>query len=106
MAAALFALPALAFAAEPPHTVDAGALSWGTSPTFAPFEFQQDGKAVGFDVDMMAELARRVGLQSSMLGMDFVGLVPAVAAHRIDAAVSGMYITPARQEVSTSSRIY
>ena len=98
LAAALVALPALAWAA-PPSTVTEGKLSWGTSPTFAPFEFQRDGQAVGFDVDMMAELARRTGLQSAMLGMDFVGIIPAVQAKRIDAAVSGMYITAAREEV-------
>jgi polar amino acid transport system substrate-binding protein len=98
LAAALVALPALAWAAPPP-TVTEGKLSWGASPTFAPFEFQRDGQAVGFDVDMMAELARRLGLQSAMLGMDFVGIIPAVQAKRIDAAVSGMYITPAREEV-------
>lgn len=85
--------------AAPPTTVAAGKLSWGASPTFAPFEFQRDGKAVGFDVDMMAELARRTGLQSDMLGMEYVGIVPAVQTGRIDAAVSGMYITPAREEV-------
>lgn len=98
LAAALFAVPFLAFAA-PPTTVVAGRLSWGASPTFAPFEFQRDGQAVGFDVDMMADLARRVGLQSEMLGMDFAGIIPAVQTGRIDAAVSGMYITPAREEV-------
>ena len=76
-----------------------GKLTWGASPTFAPFEFQRDGQAVGFDVDLMAELARRLGLQSSMLGMDFVGIIPAVQAKRIDAVASGMYITAARQEV-------
>ncbi len=74
-------------------------LSWGASPTFAPFEFQRDGHAVGFDVDLMAELARRLGLQSQMTGMDFVGIIPAVQAKRIDAVASGMYITAARQEV-------
>src|ERR1700722_4759708 len=98
LAAALIVIPALAWAA-PPSTVTADKLSWGTSPTFAPFEFQRDGQSVGFDVDMMAELARRLGLQSAMLGMDFAGIIPAVQAHRIDAAVSGMYITPAREEV-------
>ena len=98
LAAALIAIPALAWAAPPP-TVAAGKLSWGASPTFAPFEFQRDGQTVGFDVDLMAELARRIGLQSAMLGMDFVGLIPAVQAKRIDAFASGMYITPAREEV-------
>ena len=98
LAAALIVLPALAWAA-PLSTVTAGKLSWGTSPTFAPFEFQRDGQSVGFDVDMVAELARRLQLQSAMLGMDFAGIIPAVQAQRIDLAVSGMYITPAREEV-------
>ena len=96
--ACLLVAPALAWAAPPP-TVASGKLSWGTSPTFAPFEFQRDGQTVGFDVDMMAELAKRNGLQSAMLGMDFTGIIPAVQSKRIDAAVSGMYVTPARAEV-------
>lgn len=101
LALLLLGAPALARAAEPapPATVTPGALTWGTSPTFAPFEFQQDGHPAGFDVDMVAELARRVGLTPAMLGMDFAGLVPALVAHRIDAAVSGLYVTPARAEV-------
>ena len=99
LVAALLAVPAVVLAADAPRTVSPGTLSWGTTATFAPFEFQKDGETVGFDVDLMAELARRVGLQSAVLGMDFAGIVPAVAAHRIDAAASGMYITPARQEV-------
>ena len=98
LAAALIAIPALAWAA-PPSTVTPGKLSWGASPTFAPFEFQKDGQSVGFDVDMMAELGQRIGLQPAMLGMDFAGIIPAVQSQRIDAAVSGMYITAAREEV-------
>jgi polar amino acid transport system substrate-binding protein len=98
LAAALIAIPALAWAAGP-STVAPGKLSWGASPTFAPFEFQRDGQSVGFDVDLMAELGRRIDLQSAMLGMDFAGIIPAVQAQRIDAVASGMYITPARQEV-------
>lgn len=95
--AALIAMPAFAWAAPP--TVTPGKLVWGTSPTFAPFEYQKDGQAVGFDVDMMAALAQRLGLVSDMTGMDFAGIIPAVQSGRLDAAVSGMYITPARQEV-------
>jgi polar amino acid transport system substrate-binding protein len=104
LAAACLAITALSAVAAPvraasPSTVTAGKLTWGASPTFAPFEYQRDGQTVGFDVDLVAELAKRLGLQSSMLGMDFAGIVPAVQAGRIDAVVSGMYITPARAEV-------
>jgi polar amino acid transport system substrate-binding protein len=98
LAAAIAAMSATAWAAPPP-TVSAGKLSWGASPTFAPFEYQKDGHTVGFDVDMMAALAKLLGLQSEMAGMDFAGLVPAVQAGRIDAVASGMYISAPRQEV-------
>lgn len=98
LVAVLVALPGLALAAPPPTTTP-GKLTWGASPTFAPFEFQRDGQAVGFDVDLMTELGKRVGLASTMLGMDFVGLIPAVQAGRLDALASGMYITAAREEV-------
>ncbi len=98
IAAALLAFPAMAWAA-PPTTVEAGKIIWGASPTFAPFEYVKDGQTVGFDVDMMAEMGKRIGRQSSMLGMDFAGIIPAVQSGRIDAAVSGMYISAPRLEV-------
>jgi hypothetical protein len=53
------ALPALTAAllivvspvlADDLKTVEAGKLTWGSSPTFKPFEFMRDGKAQGFDV--------------------------------------------------------
>jgi polar amino acid transport system substrate-binding protein len=99
--ACLFAcLPVAAFAAETPKVVTPGELTWGVSTTFAPFEFQKDGKVVGFDVDMMDEIGRRIGLKSNLLSMDYAGIIPALSTgHRIDAAVSGIYITPQRLEV-------
>ena len=55
---------------------------------------------MGFDVDLMADLAKRIGLKSNMLGMDFAGIIPAMLGGRIDAGVSGMYVTPARLQVA------
>ncbi len=34
------------------------------------------------------------------MGMDFKGIIPGMLGHRIDAAVSGMYITPERLQVA------
>jgi polar amino acid transport system substrate-binding protein len=42
--------------AEEPQLVEAGRLTWGSSPTFAPFEFVREGKPVGFDVELMEQL--------------------------------------------------
>ncbi len=96
----LMCLPLAATAADAPKVVTPGELTWGVSTTFAPFEFQKDGQVVGFDVDMMAEIGKRIGLKSNLMSMDYAGIIPALSAGgRIDAAVSGIYITPQRLEV-------
>ena len=69
LAATLGLLCAPAFAQDL-KTVEAGKLTWGSSPTFKPFEFMRDGKAQGFDVDLMEELGRRVNLVSSIMVME------------------------------------
>src|SRR5215469_8943062 len=79
--------------------VDPGKLTWGSAATFPPFESMADGKAVGFDVDMMAAITDKMKLQSAMSGMEFKGLIPAILGNRIDAVASGMYINPERSQV-------
>src|SRR5215469_558815 len=95
----LLLLPAAA-RAEPPQLVEPGKLTFGSSPTFTPFEFMRDGKAAGFDVGLMDELAKRINLTSNMLGMEFKGVIPALLGHRIDVGVSGLYVTPERLQVA------
>jgi polar amino acid transport system substrate-binding protein len=103
LALSLFLAPAIIptrTMAEDPQLVEAGKLTWGTSPTFMPFEFIRDGKPVGFDLDLMAALAKRINLTSNEVGMDFKGIIPGLLGHRIDAGASGLYITPERLQVA------
>jgi len=93
----LLCAPALA---QDLKTVEPGKLTWGSSPTFKPFEFMRDGKAQGFDVDLMEELGRRVNLASNMMGMEFKGVIPALLGNRIDVGVSGLYVTAERMQVA------
>jgi polar amino acid transport system substrate-binding protein len=95
----LFLVPALAMA-EDFKPVEPGKLTWGSSPTFMPFEFMRDGKPAGFDVDLMEALAQRINLSSNMMGMEFKGVIPALLGNRVDVGVSGLYITPERQQVA------
>ena len=91
--------PVTAFANDL-QLVEPGKLTWGSSPTFVPFEFMRDGKPAGFDIDLMEELAKRVGLASNMIGMEFKGVIPALLGNRIDAGASGLYITAERLQVA------
>jgi polar amino acid transport system substrate-binding protein len=99
LALLLILLPTSALA-EAPQLVEPGKLTWGSSPTFVPFEFMRDGTPLGFDVDLMDVLAKRINLSSNMMGMEFKGVIPALLGHRIDVGVSGLYVTPERLQVA------
>jgi len=86
--------------ADSPATVTPGAFTWGVSATFPPFESVQDGKLVGFDVDLADLLSKRLGLTTTPMTFEFSGLIAALLGHRIDAVISGMYVNPQRQEVA------
>jgi len=97
MAAPGLAQPAPAVAA-PPGQVTAGRLTYGTAATFAPFEFSQDGRLVGFDIEFGEAIARQMGLEPAPLNIEFRGLIPALQGRRVDIINSAMYINPARSE--------
>ncbi len=75
-----------------------GKLTYGTAATFAPFEFQRDGKLVGFDIDFIDAVAKHMALTPVALNVDFAGLIPALQGKRIDIINSGMYMNAKRAE--------
>ncbi|MGH7152599.1 MAG: ABC transporter substrate-binding protein [Acetobacteraceae bacterium] len=86
--------------AQTPDMVSPGKLTWGVSVTFPPFEFEDQGKPAGFDVDLVNALAAKMGLQPALTPIGFNGLIPALLGKRIDIVVSGMYINPQREQVA------
>ena len=95
---ALGASSAAQQAAAPKDLISPGQLTYGTAATFAPFEYQQNGNLVGFDIEFGAALAKAMGLTANPLNMDFAGLIPALQGKRIDIINSAMYINPKRAE--------
>ena len=96
---ALVLLPGLGFA-QAPDLAESGKLTWGASVTFPPFEFEDNGKPAGFDIDFTDAVAKKIGLQSTIMPIEFKGLIPALLGKRVDIIVSGMYINPQRLEVA------
>jgi polar amino acid transport system substrate-binding protein len=78
--------------------VEPGKLTYGTAATFAPFEYTEDGKLTGFDIEFGAHMAEIMGLEVSPLNLDFKGMIPALQGGRIDIINSAMYIKPERAE--------
>jgi polar amino acid transport system substrate-binding protein len=62
-----------------------------------PWEFQDaKGETVGFEIDLMKEVGKRLGTDVSFVNIPFTGLFAAVQSGQIDAAVSSITITPKR----------
>ncbi len=75
-------------------------------PSFPPFESLDEttGKPVGFDVDLAQAIAARWGVRAEIVPAGFDELVDAVAAHRVETAISALPVTPWRvKEVSFSN---
>lgn len=79
----------------------------GTEPAFPPFESQSDtGELVGFDIDLMNAIGEQAGVPIEFESLPFDGLIPALQAGTIEAAISGMTITEERAETVDFSRPY
>ena len=70
----------------------------GSETVYPPFEFldSNSGKYVGFDIDLIDEVAKRAGFEPQILSMGLDGLIPALMSGSIDVAVSALTITPER----------
>ncbi|TAM76247.1 ABC transporter substrate-binding protein [bacterium] len=100
VALALFLCLSLPAAAQqaPKELIQPGTLTYGTAATFAPFEYQDNGSLVGFDIEFGAAITKALNLQPNVVNMDFNGLIPALQGKRIDIINSAMYINPKRAE--------
>ena len=94
-----------------------GELTVGLNATFPPFEYVGDGtdnfeavtsnenNVTGFDVAMMNEIGKRLGVSVVIEDMDFDGIVPAIGS-KIDCGATGMTITDERKEAVNFSDPY
>lgn len=104
LGAALFTVASLGLAGCGNQSADnAGAngqpLKVGTNADFAPFEFQgPNGSYDGFDMDLIRAVAKEMGTTADIQNITFDGLIPALAAHNIDVAISGMSINDERKK--------
>lgn len=107
MKKSLFAvlLAGLAFTSS---TMAATQVRLGVEPGYAPFEYKKpDGSLVGFDIDLGKEICKRIDAKCTWVESDFDGLIPALQAKKIDAILSSMSITPARQkQINFSDKLY
>ncbi len=84
-----------------------GVLKVATEPAFPPFESQgTSGDLVGFDIDLMKAIGAEAGLDIQFQSLPFDGIIPALQAGTVDAAISAMTITAERSQSVSFSRPY
>ncbi|WP_375503870.1 ABC transporter permease subunit [uncultured Nostoc sp.] len=82
-------------------------LQVATDPTFPPFEFQkQSGELQGFSIDVMNAIAVAANFKFNFKSLPFDGIISALGAKTVDAAISSITITEERAKTISFSRPY
>ncbi|KUI97304.1 transporter substrate-binding domain-containing protein [Vibrio sp. MEBiC08052] len=83
-------------AAMAANTLNDGKFVVGMEISYPPFESYDGNKVVGFDPELTALLAGKMGLGYSFSDNKFTGLILGLNSDKFDAVISGMYIIPDR----------
>ncbi|MCK7551043.1 transporter substrate-binding domain-containing protein [Marinobacter goseongensis] len=89
-------------------TASAETLRVVTDPSFVPFEMMdpETGEMIGFDMEIIREVADRAGFEVDLNTMDFNGIIPALQTGNVDIAIAGITITEERQQIVDFSDPY
>ncbi|EAI7279316.1 basic amino acid ABC transporter substrate-binding protein [Campylobacter upsaliensis] len=78
----------------------------GTAPNYKPFDYKEDAKLTGLDIDLVNEIAKREGIELTWVEMSFDGLIPALKTGKIDMIASAMSATEDRRKSVDFSDVY
>jgi polar amino acid transport system substrate-binding protein len=85
----------------------AGVIKVGTSADYPPFEsVDENGNKVGFDIELMTEIARRLDVELEWVDMPFDSLIAAVQEGKIDASISAFNYSEERDQTIDFSDPY
>jgi len=97
LVAALLAVVGAAGASPEVKSPVKGSFKYCDDPTFPPMESKTtSGKPIGFDIDMANAIGKLWKVKATFVGTAFPGLLPALAAHKCNMVISGIFVTPDR----------
>ncbi len=73
-------------------------LIMATNPEFPPYEFRDGNKIVGIDAEIAEAIAKDLGMELKIEGMEFDSIILAVDSGKADIGVAGMTVTEDRKE--------
>ncbi|MEG1609509.1 MAG: transporter substrate-binding domain-containing protein, partial [Clostridia bacterium] len=78
-----------------------------TNATFAPFEYKENGKVVGFDIDFADALAKEMGYKGVKIkDMEFNSVILSVQKGQCDCGIAGLTVNPERLEQIDFTQTY
>ena len=83
-----------------------GTLTMATNVAFPPYEYYENGKAIGIDVDMAQAVADRLGMKLVVSDMEFDSIIAAVQSGKADMGVAGLTVTEDRLKNINFSEAY
>ncbi len=86
--------------------INAGKLTVCSDIPYEPFEFVKDGKNVGFDMDIAAEIATDAKLELNVIDASFDSIESGLFSVQCDIAISSVSITDARKQKMDFSTPY
>jgi ABC-type amino acid transport substrate-binding protein len=90
----------------PQRTLSPGTLRIGTYFVNPPFEYVSNGQRIGFEVDLMNEIARRLSLQPVFVDTEWETILQEMQNGKYDCIVGGITITPERRRILAWSTPY
>src|SRR5689334_10703353 len=82
-------------------------LNVGSYPSNVPFEYKtESGTFEGFEVDIVNDVAKRIGMTVNISDFGFQALFAATISKRIDVAISSITITPERLKSQSFTQPY
>jgi len=88
--------------------ITAGTITDCTQLPYAPFEFTEGGKIVGFDIDIVDEIAKDLGVKQEIIDTPFEGIQTGedLSTDKCDIVAAGITITDVRKTVIDFSEPY
>ena len=83
-----------------------GVMHVSNSGVYPPFEWVEDGKLVGFDVDLSNLIAADLGVKADIQVVDFKGLIPALKSGKTDLLITALTYTQERAKQVAFSKPY
>ena len=77
-------------------TYDNGTLVAATNATFPPYEYYEDEKATGIDIDIITAIADKLGMKVEISDMEFDAIINSVNSGKADVGIAGLTVTEDR----------